>query len=122
MSEKELEKMFESAGIPLSKQTLSHIYQDLGPKMGKGVSIEQFQTFISENYGSRDGDNYEAIFKLYDRKNRGYFDLTDYKEAVTVVYRRRPFHRRHNRRHLEAVSQVQPADSGVHGRYRPGGG
>ena len=85
MSEKELEKMFESAGIPLSKQTLSHIYQDLGPKMGKGVSIEQFQTFISENYGSRDGDNYEAIFKLYDRKNRGYFDLTDYKYVCAGI-------------------------------------
>jgi Ca2+-binding EF-hand superfamily protein len=80
LSEKELEKLFIDAQIPLHAQTLSHIFRQLVKKKGNGVSFANIMEIITLPSASLDeAEDYVNIFQMYDRNNRGYFDFEDYR-------------------------------------------
>jgi Ca2+-binding EF-hand superfamily protein len=81
ISEKELGQLFQEAGMPLHKQTISHLCTQLSSnKKGKGVSFEDLLLVLREPCGAQESaGDYEQVFRVYDRRNRGYFDYEDYK-------------------------------------------
>jgi Ca2+-binding EF-hand superfamily protein len=81
LSELELGAIFQEAGLPLHKQTLSHICSEAAGR--RGVSFEGLLRLLqSEGPKEEEGQGdkeWEALFRVYDRRARGYFDFEDYR-------------------------------------------
>jgi Ca2+-binding EF-hand superfamily protein len=80
MSEEELKKLFVHAGVPIHGHTLNHIFFALDESKGKSVDFEELMKVLELENGKHDEEaDYKQIFKLYDRKNRGFFEYEDYR-------------------------------------------
>ncbi len=79
LSEQELASLFQEAGLPLHKQTLSHICNEAAGR--RGISFEGLLRLLEqEGPSEKEGEKeWEGLFRIYDRRGRGYFDFEDYR-------------------------------------------
>ena len=74
--------------MPLHKQTLAHLTASLtSNRKGKGISFDDLLRAIRAPSGIEEEGELEQLFRMYDRKNKGYFDYEDYRfvcEGITL--------------------------------------
>lgn len=76
VSEQELGKLFSDAGIPLHGHTLTNIYNQLAKVKGQGANFNDIMKLLDCPNGSLDKEeDLMQVFKVYDKKDRGYFDF-----------------------------------------------